>query len=1096
MTKRISNFKNSIIAILLIAITLVVSGMILITKGNKLFAYYSENFTGLSNQDFTNTTGSEKPMTPTSWNLTSTLPSNVKAGVISLDTKTFDENNEENYKLSTMPEKTEYITSADPYVLMINGTSGKTNIGYTSNSFTFNSNAYYKVLVHAYSQANSNAYGTIVLNSTGLEGKVNSMQVETYGQWKDYEFFIKTNQVKSLNDISLQLWLGSNTATQDAGATGAVLYDNISITEYTQDKYNLELSQTKQSHIEIDLQNNNLDIIKNANFEKESLENWTVKANNNSNPEDENNINGLALLQSDDENHIKNTLKVDTAPTTGNFYNNKKALLINNTKSAESIGYESDPFTLDYNSVYKLSVWAKSSISEGTAQLVLKENSYKENDTKYDLYNKNLQTFTLDLGTSTNNKTNNWIEYNFYITTKSYQTILEDDFKNNFTLGLWVGTQDSPAKGYAFFDNITICKITTSDIPSSTTDSKVCSLIPDSTTTIKNGQFNNVEIISTTETYPLSPKNWTLTSSNNDSYHILNGVINTNSNSFNEFKTTIQTKTNNLKLNNNANAVINPKKDNKNTSENVLMLGNLNDNYQYYESESFTLTADKYYELSVDVFTSGINNVAGGLQLIYDNGIVGEKQNISTQNSWENYKMYIKTGSEDSSVSLKLSLGQENNTCSGFAFFDNVTINEIEETDFTTPSTTSTYKKVNLASEDFTNIADIADEKSGYFTPYNFTFSTNLTNIDDVKKGVITNINANPDKDLPESASSNNILAIESLNSDAYHLYKTNKNYSIDSSSYYEISVWIKTESINHNANEENAEYGASFFLSNSSDSFKGFKGINTNGEWKKYSIYINSTDATNYNINLALGNENDSVRGNVYFSTLTYTKLENSEDYYEAIKPLEEDDTVDNILAIGNTDKPAEDNTDSDNNTSSNEFKFDFTLVASIITAVAILIALIGFGVRKINFKKPVKVGKKDYDREVLNKKIKEQEQKITNNDAKLNDLKSQLDQTETDLTNLKNDYQAKLQEIEDNYKKELANIVDDSNKQQAEFEVSQKYNKAKQDAEKEYNDSKKDLMSKYDITEKEIEMLYQQEMALMRDYKSFKKEAKNKKK
>ena len=102
MTKKISNFKNGFIAIILIAMTLLVSGMILLTKGNKIFAYYMQDYTGLSNQNFLNTSGSDKPQTPTSWNLTKTLPSNVKAGVISLNEKTFLENNENYYYLPSV----------------------------------------------------------------------------------------------------------------------------------------------------------------------------------------------------------------------------------------------------------------------------------------------------------------------------------------------------------------------------------------------------------------------------------------------------------------------------------------------------------------------------------------------------------------------------------------------------------------------------------------------------------------------------------------------------------------------------------------------------------------------------------------------------------------------------------------------------------------------------------------------------------------------------------------------------------------------------------------------------------------------------------
>ena len=1097
MTKKISNFKNGIIAIILIAMTLFVSGMILLTKGNKIFAYYMQDYTGLSNQNFLNASGSDKPQTPTSWNLTKTLPSNVKAGVISLNEKTFLENNENYYYLPSVIPKYSGISSQDSNVLMINARTGKANIGYKSNSFTLNSNAYYKISVYAYSQNDSNAYGTIALSSNGITNTVNSLNVLTLGSWQEYSIYVKTNETQALNDCTLDLWLGSNSATEQAGATGAVLYDNITITEYAQSSYNADLKNNSSSNkLEIDLQNEKLDIITNSDFENNNLTGWSVKTNNGSNPLSENNVNGVYLVNYSEKDYVENILKVDSAPTSGNFINNTKALLINNTKSAESIGYESTPFALDNNSVYKISVYAKSSISEGTAQIVLKENKYKENDSKYDKYNSNLQTFNVNLGTSTNAKTNNWIEYSFYVSTKTFDSIMEDDFKYTFTLGLWVGTESSPAKGYAFFDNISVCKIATSDIPSSLTNATVCDLVADSTTTIKNGTFNNVTVPSKQDTYPLTPENWTLTSSDDTSYRILNGVINVNEDNFNSFKTTIQNKVNSSKLSSNALNVINPVKSTAKASDNVLMIGNLTPNYQYFESDSFSLSSSSYYELSVDVNTELLNNATAGIQLLNDKNIVAEKVNIATDSNWKTYKFFIKTGSDSTSATLKLSLGKENATGQGFAFFDNVTLKTINEQEYNTPSTTYDYKKVNLVNEDFSNISEDKDIKNRY-TPYSWTFSSNITNIDDVKKGVIKDVNKLSDYDLPKDANSNNLLAIESINSDGYFLYKSNKEYTISSNSYYEISIWIKTNSINHEENEEKGEYGASFFVSNSNNSFNGFKGINTNNEWKKYSIYVNSTDATNYYINLALGNSENNARGNVYYSTLIVNSID-EDTYYENIKPLEEDESIDNIIAIGNTDKAdtdTDDSTTDDNNDSG--FKFDFTLVASIITALAILIALIGVGVRKINFKKPVKVGKKDYDRELLVEKTKQQQEKITVKENELNSLKEQLSSIQDKVNNLKDEYKNNINKLDDNYKQELLNLdinnSEDTDKLKA--ECKEKNRLAKQDLLNKYNDERKDLMEQYENIESQIEVLYHEELELIREYKIYSKQAKAKK-
>lgn len=1110
MTKKLTNFKNTLMAIVLIAMTLFVSGIILLTKGNKLFAYYIENYTGLSNQNFLTTSGSDKPSTPSSWTLTKTLPSNVKAGVISLDDKTFHENNENYYYLPSIIPSYSGLSSQDSNVLMLNARTGKANIGYKSNSFTLNNNAYYKISINAYSQNNSNSYGTIVLSSNGINDVVNSFSVSTLGSWQEYSIYVKTNETKSLDDCTLDLWLGSNSATEQAGATGAVLYDNITITEFAQSSYQADMNSNSSSNkIEIDLQNTKLEIIEDANFEQENLyylnrDNeveyyWSVKSNNGSNPLNSNNINGLYYVNNNDNDYVKNILKVDTAPTTGNFSNNTKALLINNTVNAESIGYESKSFALENNSVYKISVYAKSSISEGIAQIVLKENKYKENDSKYDKYNENLKTFTLNLGTNKNDKTNDWIEYSFYVSTKTFQSIMEIDengneFKYTFTLGLWVGTESSPAKGYAFFDNISVAKISTNDIPSDLTNAQICNLVADSTTPIKNGNFNNATIPSIQDTYPLIPKNWTLSSSDDTSFRILNGIININENDFENFKNTIDNKVNNNKLNSSAKNIINPIKSTGKVSDNVLMIGNLTPNYQYFESDTISFSSNTYYELSVDVNTALLNGATAGFQLISDNNIVGEKQNISTDTNWTTYKFFIKTGNDSQDATLRLSLGKENVTGQGFAFFDNVTLTTITEDDYNTPSTIYDYKKINLSYDDFTNISENKDNKDRY-TPYGWTFSSSIANIDDVKKGVIKDADKSNIYTLPENANSSNLLAIESINSDGYFLYKSNKNYTISSNSYYEISIWIKTESINHEENDEKGQYGASFFISNSNNSFNGFKGVDTNNEWKKYSIFINSTESTNYYINLSLGNENNNARGNVYYSTLTVNPIE-EDVYYENIKQLEEDETIDNIIAIGNTDKPKADD-ENTNNETTNEFKFDFTLVASIITAIAILVALVGVGIRKINYKKPVKVGKKNYNRELIIKQTKFQQEKITEKENELNSLKSQLSTLQDRANKLKDEYKSNIKKLDDEYKQELLNIdiSNNANADKIKLELKEKNKNLKQKMLDKYNNERKSLMSQYEAIEKQIEVLYNEELELIRDYKIYSKQAKSKK-
>ena len=109
-----------------------------------------------------------------------------------------------------------------------------------------------------------------------------------------------------------------------------------------------------------------------------------------------------------------------------------------------------------------------------------------------------------------------------------------------------------------------------------------------------------------------------------------------------------------------------------------------------YSSKSFSLDAGSYYKLSVDVLTYDIagtddeDNVPGARIYLSSAGYA-EISGIDTKGEWKNYTIYIESAATSStSLTLNLGLGKyssyyRDGLTSGYAFFDNVTLEKIND---------------------------------------------------------------------------------------------------------------------------------------------------------------------------------------------------------------------------------------------------------------------------------------------------------------------------------------------------------------------------------------------------------------------------------
>lgn len=127
-----------------------------------------------------------------------------------------------------------------------------------------------------------------------------------------------------------------------------------------------------------------------------------------------------------------------------------------------------------------------------------------------------------------------------------------------------------------------------------------------------------------------------------------------------------------------------------------------------------------------------------------------------------------------------------------------------------------------------------------------------------------------------------NILMIYNKVSTVYKY--TSASVTLDKSSYYKLSVWVKTIGIDKNASDYNEGKSGAYIYVNGA-AYAAFEAIDTEGEWKEYTTYIETSDISSQTITvvLSLGNgskmENSMTKGWAFFDSVTLTNLTDVEE-------------------------------------------------------------------------------------------------------------------------------------------------------------------------------------------------------------------------
>ena len=995
--KLFKNIKNIICCITALTLVLFANvGLLnLIDYDSIVFAVNnkSQNEITITNQDFDSSPDSEYPFDPTGFTSSSdTETAGVNAGVINVDEDEYskyktDESFRDNYVLmidSTVSIGEEGSDGTDSDTTDTDGSTSDTdsdttddeishnaNFGFiTDDPISLEANKNYSISVDVYTSNNNGIGALYLLNSDDNSIYASITNISSLKHYTTYTFFVTTNDIEDI-DVKLAMYL--------RGA-GVVLFDSISAFELN--------SKTLERNIN--------------NLNSSSLSNTYVYIDERDNLIEEFDMSTNPFTISDFESgknspdYTTGELVENVIDAEANDGNIDSAFRITNSK-ATYVEYETsdDFFEFERNSVYKVSIFVKTKDLDGNASLQLVETNTDADEDAED--SEPVITISSDTGES-GNIINDYQEYSFYVRSSPIRS-------STFKLVVSLGDSDNPTTGKMYIASIITTKVdyTTFDNVSTGTYAQTIDLAEeyiwsDNKLYIDNGNFNDVQIVDYSTPYPATPTDWTRVDTGD--YDQIYGVINTLDS---EFAKLDSSKFSNLHNPGDPYGV--------NGSNNVLMMYNSTADIQSYRSETKPLTARSYYKFTLQVQTQ---NAPAQIQLvstINEDEVVLSSIMVDTADmNWHTVTMYLYTGFQAIDVSVKIVLDTSNSEY-GYVYVDNVTFNNpVQPTsDEFEQATSSTYQ----IKTDLENLIS-SDSNSAFSTPNYFESEGN----EDVTFGVVDLTNresfnsviANSD-DYASFANldsdNKNVLAIRAQD-DVYYTLTSKLGFDLTGGNYYKISVSVYTQNlqiINENVDDE--LMGASIKLSSFDETFTE---IISDGHWTTYTFYIQpNSDITTY-LELSLGSSSASVAGDVFFGGIEFTDYEDDSTEFDNAS----ENSYTQILTQTTTKEDADDEEPDDNDDGNNlDYNTILYYISSILFALSIIIAIVGVLARKIKWKKPTKKSKNAYDRNRTVSKQMYQRKAISLREAKLRELKKELESMHDERRQYEDEYKSDLSKL-----------------------------------------------------------------------------------
>lgn len=918
----------------------------------------------------------------------------------------------------------------------------------------------------SYTSLNDYVYGSMYLD--GLEDKDgNPVKAEyvqiTSKEWVTFYFFVATGN--NSQTVTLDLWLGTNTAGHES--SGVVFFDDCHIFKYSENtfwktyqsyfgkSYTQEVTNSSgKTEIKTfdcvnftDLRNKNVVEYPDYNFDFEegvynedlsSLKKWKKSGTGNAqvfstkSPEYFKSITGYSFVGS----NLSCEIDEETLEISPNNY------VLGLWTKNNYVKVTSQDIDINANEIYKIKASYKiSELSNGSAYMFVEENdkilsTYNLKSTQYTLKEE-----TASSAISSNNSdefSNDYGVIEFYVKGGAL-------YNSSINISLGLGKSDETSTGCVLFDNVTVELATTEEYTDAS--NKVEFNAVDGTLTISNGNFNAITI-NNDHTAPYSAQNWTV--ENGDGL-LFNGVIRTEETQYSKYVEAykeFQKSEETAGINNPYYwaSYTNPKNSRNSTTEpdNVMMLANIHKSWQKLSSENISLDASTAYKLNFNykTYNTSSNNTNFKVSIYNSNGFkLFESQPLSTNGQWKDFSIYFNAGHGASEIKIVIDFGTEDSKIEGFAYFDNFEINKIEDSvyeDFASNSNTSnnSYSVVDL-SNFYLNLPtnNITEDVSTSTTPA-YTGAVSSSNDGTIINGGIVNSNKFKDSSLyqieTEDDEDTNVFFIQSQGVGSYTIQS---NYTIDleADKYYALTFKLKTGfsySLNGTTLDKTKEYD--FGVVVGLTDFEYMKNLEvTSDNFETFTIYFNPTEAKSVKLYIGLVCDTPETAGSMVLYDINLE--ESDEDAYSTAKTTCEDKKYDaneskvfvakESSADSDDTDDSEDSSDTENN---NKANFDWLMIPTLITALAIVIAVVGTILKKVKIKKIQTKKKESYDRKTsLNIdaiKIKAKKQK----EADVKAVQDNINKFQAELDNLEKLHKQKVVDLREKDKGRVSKETD----------------------------------------------------------------------
>lgn len=898
---------------------------------------------------------------------------------------------------------------ADDHVLMINAKNEYDSLPkqeYYTNNSSLELDAYTNYRIKVWVKVLSGSTASVYISGLESDWGFENINYSQAGNWQQYTFYISTGLEKQ--SIKTELYLGNNS---NGSSTGAVFFDNIQIDKVPENT----IPDSESSYVKIKNYNESSLIANiNANFESKDLSAWSLVNQLDSNAF----AKVIDLSDSNDSSHNGIPyLKTDLSK------NNSKALALYTTDTeVTNIALKSSDLNLGINDIVKISVNAKTANLNGKAYITLSENDVK-NFSGDVIKSITPKEETIEItGNTSNVLTNDYSTYTFYVRARSL-------YNSTYNLTLKLGTEESKASGVVLFDNIKIENISYSDFTNASTDSNTKKLElqdSDGDFGIKNATFNDSQKQEKDLTYPLQPSNWEHTTLNDEDVYF--GVINTNDSIYDAIKSQFGNFSNPGNHENAGNT--------STDSNNILVMHNKKATYQTLKSSSFEVANDSYYKLnfSYNLIQTDVQTELLNVYLLdEENNVLYADENIAQNGSWQNYTIYVNTQTYTNTLYLKLSLGTENNLVKGLLYLDNVTITKQDS------MTEETYIELaetnNTLDFEVGNFNLYKETESGVNTPLRYKSSLTNTNgsnngLPAAFGGIISSVNNSDDYEIENSpyktGALHNLMVISSVDKSTYTLTALDSiklTGTEETPNYYKFTVDIKTQGISENSDIKET-FGASFALSGLEQKFNGV----ISNDWSTYSILVCCTADTSVSLQFGLDTVDNTTAGNAFFDNFTFEKIE-KEDYNTAILNSESDPS---FLFIGNTDVAEEDD-DTDSSQTSASSEAIWYVASTLILAVALILSVVVYFMKKIKIQKWQKKKISEYDRDKTSHREAIRVEAEKRRDADIKAVQSQIKDIEETMAKLEEEHQEALKQQRQDRSKGITSSAEKEFKQYA---------------------------------------------------------------